>query len=256
MKSHLRLGFLGSLFFHVGLIALLWFAFKEDKSANGITADEISTNISMEMLMATRVEAEPTPEPAKAVEPEKKETVADPTKPVEKLKEKEKEKPKPKEKPKEPPKEKAKPKVLEKKIMAKPEPNPNAVVAAKAQAGNANVNSQATALSKSANTNANMAGSGTNTSEIAAYKAKLHREIERHKKYSQRARMMRLQGVVTIAFNLGADGSLNNARVLKSSGKEELDNSALNAVNSAQSVGARPAGMSDTLSVPISFVIR
>ena len=252
MKSHLRLGFLGSLFFHVGLIALLWFSFKEDKPANGITADEISTNISMEMLMATRVESEPPAEAVKAIEPEPKEIVADPTKQFVKPKEEHKEKRKEHHREK----HRFKHREREHRMMAKSEPNPNAVVATKVQAGNASVNSQATAMSKSANTNTNMVGHGTNDSEIAAYKAKLHREIERHKKYSQRARMMRLQGVVTIAFNLTSDGSLRNSRVAKSSGKEELDNSALNAVNSAQSVGARPAGMSDSLSVPISFVIR
>ena len=259
MKHNLRLGFLGSLIFHLGLMSFLFFTFKEGEAANGIPADVVSTNISMEMLMATTIESA-APEPVKSVEPEpepiKKEVVADPTKKIEKVKEK----PKPKEKIKEREKEKSKekPKKQTNKIVANVDPNPlpNTIASNKVQAGNGNVNAQASSVTKSVNTNANMAGSGANDSEIAAYKAKIRREIERHKKYSQRARMMRLQGTVIVAFNIGADGSLSNARVATSSGREELDNSALDAVNAAQSVGDRPAGMGSAVSVPISFMIK
>lgn len=263
MKKNSWFGFFGSALFHAGVASALFFALKEDDAANGFSADTISTNISMEMMMATTVEAaapQPEPEPVKKAEPEpdKKEIVADPTKKAEKPKDK----PKPKEKPKEQPKEKTKEKPKEpakqptNKAVAKTAPNPNAVVADKVQAGNANINSQATSTSKSANTSADMSGSGTNTSEIAAYKSKIRREIERHKKYSQRARMMRKQGIVIVAFNIAADGSLSAARVVKSSGTEDLDNSALDAVKSARSVGPKPAGMGNAISVPVSFTIQ
>ncbi|PVX41453.1 outer membrane transport energization protein TonB [Pasteurella langaaensis DSM 22999] len=259
MKKNSWFGFFGSAFFHVGVASALFFALKEDDAANSFSAETLSTNISMEMMMATTVEsAPPEPETAKKAEPEaeKKEVVADPTKKAEKPKDKPKEKPKEqkKEKPKEKPKEPVK-KPTD-KVVAKVAPNPNAVVADKVQAGNANINSQATSTANSANTNANMSGNGTNTSEIAAYKSKIRREIERHKKYSQRARMMRKQGTVVVVFNITADGSLTGARVAQSSGTEDLDNSALDAVRSARSVGPKPAGMASEISVPVSFRIQ
>lgn len=68
--------------------------------------------------------------------------------------------------------------------------------------------------------------------------------------------MMRRQGIVTIAFTIGADGSLSNVRVVKSSGTNDLDQAALNAVQSARSIGPRPKGMSSAINVPISFKIQ
>ena len=68
--------------------------------------------------------------------------------------------------------------------------------------------------------------------------------------------MMRKQGVVVVAFSIGNDGSVSGAHIVKSSGSEDLDNSAVDAVNAAKSVGPKPAGMSSALSVPISFKIQ
>ncbi|MDG2959344.1 energy transducer TonB [Bisgaard Taxon 10/6] len=260
MKGNSWLGFIGSAVFHAGLAAALFAAFKQDESANGRSAEEIATNISMEMLMATTVESRPPAEPEPVTkaeaEPEKKETVADPTLKPKPEKAKEKPKEKAKEKPPEKPKEAVKKPA---KAVAKvvPNPSPNAVAADRVQAGNANVNSKATAISANANSNnANLTGSGASSSEVAEYKSRIRREIERHKKYSQRARMMRKQGVVVVAFSIGNDGSVSGAHIVKSSGSEDLDNSAVDAVNAAKSVGPKPAGMSSAISVPISFKIQ
>lgn len=102
MKSPIAswMGFWGSFVFHSGLLGALFWAMKSDDSANGYAADIVSTNISMEMMMATIAEEplpEPEPQPAPEPEPEMKEEVADPTV--------EPEPPKP-EKPKEPEKPK------------------------------------------------------------------------------------------------------------------------------------------------------
>ncbi|SEQ46982.1 TonB family protein [Basfia succiniciproducens] len=234
-------GFLGSLLFHGGIAAALFFSFKENDNANGMAAQIIDTNISMEMMMATMVEeTQPTaePEPQTKEEIVQKEAVEDPT-----LK-----KEKPKEKPREKPKEKAK------KV---PPPVQQGIKADKIVLSNANANSKATGLSNTINSdNPNLAGQGTGSSEVDAYKIALRREIERHKRYSQRAKMMRKQGTVIVAFNIGNDGSLSNARVVKSSGTEDLDNSALEAVKNAKSIGQKPAGMANAISVPIAFTIR
>ena len=106
------------------------------------------------------------------------------------------------------------------------------------------------------NSNAQVAGSGTDTSEMAAYRSAIRREIERHKRYPTRAKMMRKQGKASVSFNVSGDGSLTGAHITQSSGDESLDNAALDAVNSASPVGARPAGFPSGLNVPISFTLQ
>ena len=249
------LGLLISLIVHsivVGLI--LWSWNKPSDSANSAPGD-ISTSISMEMVQGMVME-EPAPEPEnvqKEPEPEKQEVVEDPTvKPEpQKIKEPEKEKPKPKEKPKEKPKDKPKKDV---KPQEKPI-NKDLPKGDKNIDSNANVNAKATTTGAT-NSNAQVVGSGTDTSEMAAYRSAIRREIERHKRYPTRAKMMRKQGKVSVSFNVGPDGSLSGARVTQSSGDESLDNAALEAVNSARPVGARPSGFPSGLNVPISFTLQ
>ena len=122
--------------------------------------------------------------------------------------------------------------------------------------GNASVNSRSTTTGNTTTTNPNLVGSGNSSDEAAAYRSALRREIERHKRYPQRAKLMRKQGIVTVSFNIAADGSLSGATVVKSSGSDDLDNAALSAVNAARSIGAKPAGIANSISVPISFTIQ
>ena len=249
------LGLLISLIVHsivVGLI--LWSWNKPSDSANSAPGD-ISTSISMEMVQGMVME-EQAPEPEnvqKEPEPEKQEVVEDPTvKPEpQKIKEPEKEKPKPKEKTKEKPKDKPKKDV---KPQEKPI-NKDLPKGDKNIDSSANVNAKATTTGAT-NSNAQVVGSGTDTSEMAAYRSAIRREIERHKRYPTRAKMMRKQGKVSVSFNVGPDGSLSGARVTQSSGDESLDNAALEAVNSARPIGARPSGFPSGLNVPISFTLQ
>ena len=248
------LGLLISLLIHGAIVgALLWNWHKPSEAASNATG-EISTTISMEMIQGMRVEEpapEPEPEPQQAEpEPEKQEVVADPTKKPEPEKKKEPEK-KP-EKPIEKPKEKPKNEVKAEKAVEMPKSLP---------IGDKNINSTATANSKATTTgqpgtNGVQGGSGTNTDELNAYRAAIRREIERHKRYPARAKMMRKQGVVSVSFSVGADGSLSGERVTNSSGDESLDNAALEAVRSARPVGPKPAGFTSSVSVPISFTIQ
>ncbi len=232
------LSFLLSVVIHATIIFLLFWSHlsKTDTSANSATG-EISTSISMEMIMAM-VEAEPPPVEEKAPEPEKQETVEDPTV-----------KPEPPkvEKPKEPEKPKEKPKV---------KPNPDVPIGDRTVESNSSVNSKATTTGPATTTNPNLAGNGVGGSELDAYRSALRREIEKHKRYPARAKMMRKQGIVTVSFSIGADGSISGASIAKSSGAEDLDNAALSAVNSARSIGPRPAGMGPSITVPISFKIN
>ena len=246
------LSFLLSAAIHIAIIVWLFDSHVNttDMSANSATG-EISTSISMEMMMAM-VEADPPPVEEKAPEPEKQETVEDPTvKPEPPKVEKPKEPEKPQE-PKEKPKEKPKNEVKAEKAVEMPKNLP---------IGDKNINSTATANSKATTTgqpgtNGIQGGSGANTDEHNAYRAAIRREIERHKRYPARAKMMRKQGIVNVSFSVGADGSLSGERVAKSSGDESLDNAALEAVRSARPVGPKPAGFASSVSVPISFTIQ
>ncbi|HHF7319141.1 TPA: TonB family protein [Haemophilus influenzae] len=251
------LGLLISLIVHGIVIGfILWNWNKPSDSANSAQGD-ISTSISMELLQGMVLE-EPAPEPENVQkepepEPEKQEIVEDPTiKPEpKKIKEPEKEKPKPKEKPKEKPKNKPKKEV---KPQEKPI-NKDLPKGDKNIDSSANVNDKASTTS-AANSNAQVAGSGTDTSEMAAYRSAIRREIESHKRYPTRAKIMRKQGKVSVSFNVGADGSLSGARVTKSSGDESLDKAALDAINVSRSVGTRPAGFPSSLNVQISFTLQ
>lgn len=251
------LGLLISLIVHGIVIGfILWNWNKPSDSANSAQGD-ISTSISMELLQGMVLE-EPAPEPENVQkepepEPEKQEIVEDPTiKPEpKKIKEPEKEKPKPKEKPKEKPKNKPKKEV---KPQEKPI-NKDLPKGDKNIDSSANVNDKASTTS-AANSNAQVAGSGTDTSEMAAYRSAIRREIESHKRYPTRAKIMRKQGKVSVSFNVGADGSLSGARITKSSGDESLDKAALDAINVSRSVGTRPAGFPSSLNVQISFTLQ
>ena len=234
------LSFLLSAAIHIAIIVWLFDSHVNttDTSANSATG-EISTSISMEMMMAM-VEADPPPVEEKAPEPEKQETVEDPTVKPEPPKV---EKPNDPEKPQEP------------KETPKEKPSPDVPIGDRTVESNASVNSKATTTGPATTTNPNLVGNGASGSELDAYRSALRREIERHKRYPARAKMMRKQGVVTVSFTIGADGSITGVAIAKSSGVEDLDNAALSAVNSARSIGPRPAGMGASISVPISFKI-
>lgn len=248
-KYHSWFGFFFSLVFHSALIAgFFWFT-KPDDSANGYSADLIGTEISMEMLMGMVVD-DSKPEPVAEPEPDPvvTEVVADPTikpEPEKKLKEPEKPKDKPKEKPKKKPKERTKQK--QPKDLPKGDRDIDS---------DDKVNSQAMGLGGVTTSNPNLIGTGNSTDEVAAYKSALRREIERHKRYPQRAKMMRKQGIVTVSFAIGADGSLSQISIAKSSGSEDLDKAALSAVQSARSIGQKPAGLPSQITVPISFKLH
>ncbi|MFZ7239898.1 energy transducer TonB family protein [Avibacterium avium] len=262
-KHHSWFGFFFSLLFHATVIGAIVYAVKADSSANGYQADVIDNSISMEMLMGMTVEEpEPAPEPVAEPEPESvaKETVPDPiVKPEppkpEKPKEIKKEKPKEPKKEK-PQKEKQKKEKVQKKPKEKPLANKDLIKGDRNINSDAKANSVATSLGKATVSNPNLIGKGTSSNELNAYRNALRREIERHKRYPQRAKMMRKQGVVTISFSIANDGALLNASVQKSSGNADLDNAALSAVKNAKSIGPKPAGLASSMSVPINFTIR
>lgn len=246
MKKHRSLiGFIGSFLFHAVLAAVFLFAVisSADESANGQINEEVNTNISIEMMMAM-VEAEPEPEPIQEIILEPKEEIPDPAVKPEPEKVKEPEKPKEPEKSKPKPKEKPKPK---KELKPKDAVQGNSTIDSPHK-----IDSKASGAQTSS-ANPNLVGDGGKAIDV--YRSKLRREIERNKRYPQRAKMMRKQGVVTVSFTLRADGGIQNPRVAKSSGSEDLDRAAIQAVQSARGIGPRPDGMSESVIVPIKFNI-
>lgn len=250
-KHHSHIGFLLSLLFHASIAgSLYWTIQREDDSANGFQAEVISSHISMEMLAASIIN-DPEPEAAPEVKPQElpKEEVPDPTIQPEPVKppEPEKEPEKPKEPPKEKPKEKKKKPKQKNKDLPKSDVQVNS---------DSLVNQQATTTGAITSNNPNLVGKGHSSDELSAYRSALRREIERHKRYPNRARMMRKQGIVNVMFNLSPTGEISNVRIAKTSGVEELDNAAISAVNQARSIGAPPAGMGQQLTIPINFTIK
>ncbi|KGQ57892.1 transport protein TonB [Gallibacterium anatis] len=209
------------------------------QSANSING-EISPIISMELLSANIVEepqpeTEIKPEPEKIVETQKQEVVPDPT-----IKKESKQ-----------PKKEIKKEVVERKRERKKHHEhrkmhrpASQAVQSKAQGAPVTTQQQ------------NLQGTGASSDELASYRSALRREIEKHKRYSQRAKMLHRQGTVVVQFTLMNDGSIQNVRLHRSSGYEELDQSAMDAVAKANSVGARPAGLAAEQKIPIKFMLR
>lgn len=98
--------------------------------------------------------------------------------------------------------------------------------------------------------------SHTGSGQSEDYIGKLRAEIERHKFYPRHAKRLNQEGAVTLEFTLAADGSVSQVTVLKSSGSRWLDEAALQAVNSARSVGPSPQGLSGRYSTVLIFDLR
>ncbi|CDG23328.1 conserved protein of unknown function [Xenorhabdus poinarii G6] len=94
---------------------------------------------------------------------------------------------------------------------------------------------------------------GQGNSETDNYRARLRQEIERHKRYPRKAKRMKQQGTVTINFTLSDDGTLTAAKVVNSSGNDALDNAALDAVERANSVGAKPTDIPPDVTLQLDF---
>lgn len=91
--------------------------------------------------------------------------------------------------------------------------------------------------------------------KVAIYKRKLLREIVlvTQRRYLEQAKAERQQGVVKLKFQLNSKGLISNVTILKSSGYDELDQAAANALQHLQGLGNPPEGFPTTLAVPIRY---
>ena len=91
------------------------------------------------------------------------------------------------------------------------------------------------------------------------YLARLRAWLERHKEYPRRARLRRLEGVVTLHLVIHASGKVLNAELAEGSGHASLDEAGLAMVAQAQPLPAMPESMDRdrlVLRVPVRFGLR
>jgi len=84
-------------------------------------------------------------------------------------------------------------------------------------------------------------------------------KLERAKRYPPEARVRGEQGVAQLAFSIDRNGSVHNARIVRSSGSSVLDSETLALIARAQPLPAPPpelAGTEIAIVVPIRYNIR
>ena len=208
---------------------------------------------TMPLETAEAVAVEPTPEP-EPVEPVVPETV--PVKEVtprfEKLK--------PPKKPKPP-----KPVVEAPPKPAPPPPAPREAASEAPAPQQARAPALAGAAGKSGTQQTAHTGSGTSRSRGGlpgssnSYFALLQAWLEKHKEHPSTARRRRSQGTAVLNFTLNRDGSVQRARIERSSGSPVLDREVLAMIKRATPLPAFPADFERdviTLSVPVQFRLR
>ncbi|HGJ5889818.1 MAG TPA: energy transducer TonB [Arsenophonus apicola] len=85
------------------------------------------------------------------------------------------------------------------------------------------------------------------------YYSLVKQEIERNKIYPRQARKKRHRGRVLLQFNINTDGSLYDAKIIRSSGFNTLDKAALTAIAKSRSIGPKPVHISSTMSTEVEF---
>ena len=91
------------------------------------------------------------------------------------------------------------------------------------------------------------------------YEQGIRQRIEQKKVYPRRAKRMRKQGVVKVAFTVSKNGTVSKLRLLKSSGVKSLDKAALEAVRKVGRFPPIPAGVGKALInyiIPIAYRLR
>ncbi|QKF60694.1 energy transducer TonB [Campylobacter curvus] len=218
------------------------------------TAPEIAETL---MIPEPTPPAPPPPPPPEVKPPEPKPIPPEP---------KPEPKPKPKKEPKPEPKPKPKPKPEPKKQeeVAQPQPTPPV------QAPQPTQPATTTQTSSASSSMHNLPPNGANRAAAPVSKigelnlansagdenfAKIVNAIKKHQKYPKNAQKMRHQGVVEVRFLLKQNGSVEDIKVIKSSGYSSLDDGAIENVERA-SQDFPTLNNSYYVSIPISFKLR
>lgn len=101
-----------------------------------------------------------------------------------------------------------------------------------------------------------------NTQNKAAeqqYKSRLHQVIAQQKKYPARAKRKQEEGTVTVSFVIYANGSIQNLKIVRSSGSDSLDQAAINTVKQISNRLPFPAEINRKqwqLTLPLVYRLR
>jgi len=93
----------------------------------------------------------------------------------------------------------------------------------------------------------------------SSYEKSLADLIKRHEKYPDRARRQGWQGTAVVGLSLSADGKVKDISIIESSGRDILDEAALNMVRRASPLPRAPEGLrgtARTVRVPIVFKLQ
>ncbi|MBK1697773.1 energy transducer TonB [Rhodovibrio salinarum] len=112
--------------------------------------------------------------------------------------------------------------------------------------------------SQGAGTGPSSAGGGA-PGDHPDYLARLKAWLERHKRYPRRARMRRMNGTVTLQFEMTRNGQVVSFKIVKSSGHEMLDEATREMIRRAEPLPPFPDDLDRDrmqLTVPVRFAIR
>lgn len=115
-----------------------------------------------------------------------------------------------------------------------------------------------------------LAGNGSNASPAASNDPRARKEqadwyalvaahLNRRKSYPAEAKQARQQGVVTVRFTVGRDGSVSAVSIKKSSGHDVLDRATLELMQRVAPLPRMPASMAQgsvTIALPIDYSLR
>lgn len=94
---------------------------------------------------------------------------------------------------------------------------------------------------------------------VNSYEKSLSDLIRRHEKYPDRAKRQGWQGTAVVGLSLSADGKVTEISIIESSGRDILDEAALNMVRRASPLPRAPEGLRGkerTVRVPIVFKLQ
>lgn len=209
------------------------------------TPSENPAAVTQEASNPTPVEPEPEPEPIKEPEPEppveapKPKVVIHKQKPVKKVVKK------PIKKPIEKP--------IEKTKEVTNDTKPKAEVSSQASTTSNKVSERTAAPVTTASNKPSIAQKN--------WQSSLMNRLLKYKRYPNRARFKRQEGVVHVEFTINMQGNVLNKKIVKSSGHALLDQEVLNLIDRAQPLPTPPADVlkgkiSINITVPISFSLK
>jgi protein TonB len=90
---------------------------------------------------------------------------------------------------------------------------------------------------------------------LNAHLGEIRGQLLQNFKYPKMAQKLKMQGEVKVSFSLSSDGSVDNIKVVESSGFDILDEDAVALIQKTASTFPKPS-KSVRITVPLSYVLR